>query len=388
MTTTTEGVRRLAFLLEHGAPADRAAILARLPPETRAALSHVADEDAQGPTDLAALGDFRDTDEREDVEDLDRHPLVLGLRSGAFTASEVARKVPYAAGLLRTFEALESQVGVADRPAPPQLAQLRDALADLVRTELGTGPDHWRAVLAYLSADEFPGTLPELFAAARRGPGPAYDKRPWPHVQQVSSSPFTHLLRCADPAALPGILGALDPHDLGEVAHYDIQQPLPAALVDAFLEHAGPDCVAAFVPHHAHDPRTQERLLARGDPGLNAVLLRNCEVSSRVWYTVAAGPPHPAVTEVLRGGPRRPSGVDPLRYAVHTRDADLIRDALRLPHGTLTTAHQITGCRRLLALGHGADLAALAHRHGPLDPLLATVIRTAPARAGSDALAR
>ncbi|UGQ09002.1 hypothetical protein LO772_18690 [Yinghuangia sp. ASG 101] len=328
--------------------------------------------------------DNAETDDASD--DSTGSVLAAGLARGAFRPSDVIHHAPYAAHVLRALESLERDAD--HNPEPPVATALRDELTTLVRRTLGSRPRPWRAVLAHLSASDFPGTLPALCAAALTGPEPEYRRRPWPHEQQVSWSPFTHLLRCAEPAALPGILGALHPHDLGELAHYDTGKPLPDALVDAFLDHASPESADVFLTHHAHHDATRTRLLIRDDPALNAALLRRADVPSRTWYAVAAGIPHgpdrtspvplhPETRAALRGGVRANRRADVVRHAVHTGDAELIVAALRHPQPALTTAHQITGCRRLAALGRADALAELAGRHGPLDPLLATRIRTA-----------
>ncbi|MEU8135936.1 hypothetical protein [Streptodolium elevatio] len=338
---------------------------------------------------LALLRDDSGDDVRADT-------LLAGLRSGAFTAADVVLRAPHAPHVLRALEAFDRD---CDAIAHSLLVHdLHRELTALVRRSLGDDPAVWRALLAHLSAGGFPGTLPDLAAAARTAPAPPYPQRPWPHTQQVSTSPFVHLLRFADPAAMSGILGALDPHDLGEIAHYDIQKPLPDALVDAFLDHAGPEVLEVFVPHHAHHDRTRACLLRRDDPSVNATLLRGSDVPRRTWYEIAAGTPHspqagggrvplhPDVRSYLRGeGSRRPGGGSAMRFAVHTRDADLVPAALRRP---LTTAHQITACRFLAETGRITELAELSGRHGPLDPLLGTAIRRTLAVRGPRALGR
>lgn len=333
---------------------------------------------------LALIRDDSDDDVRGDT-------IHHGLFNGTFTAEDVVRRAPHAPYVLRALEAHER---FHDPVAHPfELPALHRELRSLVRDSLGGDPTVWRTLLAHL-ADDFPGTLPELAAAAHTLPAPAYRQRPWPHVQQVSTSPFIHLLRFADPGAWSGIFGALDPHDLGEIAHYDIQKPLPDALVDAFLAHAGRDVAEVFMPHHAYHDTTRARVLRRDDPGLNAALLRGSDVPRRTWYEIAAGTPHgrdgrvplhPEVRASLSGeGSARPSGGSAIRFAVHTRDADLVLNALRRP---LTTAHQIIGCRLLAELGRTSELAELAHRHGPLDPLVGTAIRRTLTARGPRALA-
>ncbi|WTW95936.1 hypothetical protein OG216_22270 [Streptomycetaceae bacterium NBC_01309] len=321
--------------------------------------------------------------------------LAAGLRSGTFTAKDVVRRAPHAPHVLRALEAFDRDDNAVANSLLTR--ELHRELTALVRESLGEDPAVWRALLAHLSAGEFPGTLPDLAAAARTTPAPPYPRRLWPHTQQVSTSPFIHLLRFADPAAMSGILGGLDPYDLGEIAHYDIQKPLPDALVDAFLDHAGPEVLDVFVPHHAYHDRTRACLLRRDDPAVNAALLRGSDVPRRTWYEIAAGTPHspgsggrvplhPDVRAHLQGeGSRRPGGGSAMRFAVHTRDADLVLAALRRP---LTTAHQITACRFLADTDRIAELAELSGRHGPLDPLLGTAIRRTLAVRGPRALGR
>ncbi|WP_436774375.1 hypothetical protein [Yinghuangia sp. YIM S09857] len=343
---------------------------------------------------LALLHDDSGDDVRADT-------LTAGLRYGTFTAADVVRRAPHATHLLRTLECFDR-----DRDPLAHAAHIRALhreLTALVRESLGEDPAVWRTLLGHLSAGDFPGTLPDLAAAARSTPAPPHPRRAWPHTQQVSTSPFTHLLRFAEPAALSGILGALDPHDLGEIAHYDIQKPLPDALVDAFLDHAGPELLDVFMPHHAYHDRTRACLLRRDDPSVNAALLRGSDVPRRTWYEIASGTPHtpgsearvplhPEVLAHLRGeggeggrDERRPGSGSAARFAVHTRDADLVLGALHRP---LTTAHQITACRFLAASGRITELAELAERHGPLDPLLGTAIRRTLAVRGPRALDR
>lgn len=315
--------------------------------------------------------------------------VLAGLAAGTFTAHDLVHRAPHASVLLRTLESLDRRDD--DRPSLPPVRELRHELGVFVRKDIGTDPARWRALFAWLAAEDFPGTLPELAEAVRSRPAPPYEPRPWPHAQTYSWSPFVHLLCRAEPSAMPGILGALDPHDLGELAHYDIQQPLPDDLVEAFLDqlpHDSDDLLDLFLTHHGHHQETWTRVLRRDDPRAKAVLLGRNGVPSRVWYEVAAGhphapgrtaplPPHPAALALLSGG-HQVRGADVIRYAVHTGDPELIARALRHPQPTLTAAHQITGCRRLVGLGRADLLPELAHLHGPLDPLLATRLRTTP----------
>ncbi|HSA48933.1 MAG TPA: hypothetical protein VLH10_02315 [Yinghuangia sp.] len=380
--------RRALFDLGAWTDADWAELTAlhnRSPLDNASRLVLLEAPECPTPTALALLRTDNDDDSQES-DDTPGDALAAGLAHGAFRPYDVVHHAPYAAHVLRACESLERDT--AEITEPPVAVELRDEIAALLHTSLGARPAHWRALLAHLSAGDFPGTLPELCAAARTRAAPAYAPRPWPHVQQVSWSPFTHLLRCAESSAVPGIFGALDPHDLGELAHYDTGRPLPDTLVDAFLDHAPPELTDVFLSHHGHHAATQTRLLIRDDPALNAALLHSVDVPSRTWYAVAAGTPHgpdrtapvplhPRTRAALRGGVRTNRGADVVRHAVHTRDAELITAALRHPKSALTTAHQITGCRHLAALGRVDELADLAQPYGILDPLLATRIRSA-----------
>ncbi|MCF2532902.1 hypothetical protein [Yinghuangia soli] len=315
--------------------------------------------------------------------------VAAGLRAGTFTARELVRETPYAAHLLRTLETAER--AYENEIRPHDLAEIHRELTDLAHRDIGAEPAVWRALLELLH-DEFTGPLPELAAAARRlaETAPRVPRRPWPVPGESSSSPFAHLLRFADQAAVPGIVAALDPHDLAEFAHYEVPHGPTDAMTDAFLDRAGPALAELFLHRQWFRGNVLHQVVRRDDPDLNAALVTGRGIPAAAWIAIASGRPHTpgrstpvplaaGTAAALRD--RVGDKIGNLRFAVRTRDPDLISEALHLADPGLSPGHQVIGCRRLLELGRADDVRALARPHGPLDPLLATRIRNTPAAA-------
>lgn len=330
-------------------------------------------------------------------------PARHALAAGTVTPEDLVWRLPHAAAAIRLIQRLHEEHSVEDLvPRAADLAAIDGQLRTCVRASLGAVPELWQAAAdLLLRRPAFAGSIGALLRAAAERPAAT----PAATVATTSDSPLMFLLCRAEPCAVEGIVAALDPTALADLACYRSATPLPGHVAGAVmrtLSTTSGELLRQFARRNSEHEETRRQLLRLDDPEVNATVLFRSGVAPRDQVKVLSGtrygpdrdtplPLAPALHESMRTllGREEPAGREHLPnasfwFGVCVQDADLVVKALERRPVQPDTPHCVAGCRRLAQLGRLDLLTELAEDDDVLGPETAGAVRaTLDAHPGS-----